>query len=101
MPMRAAGLRRWSSVMLLALLCLGSGAHFLHHLTDRDCDADGRRGSVPCTVCSVLHGGAIAPRAEIVAPQCPAVIARLLPAETERPEIRGEVAGAPRAPPAA
>jgi hypothetical protein len=92
--------RRWAAITLLSVMCLGSAFHFLHHLTDRDCDADGKRGSMPCTACSVLHGGAIAPRAEFSAPRVPSVISRLALAEVDQPTIRVVVEGTPRAPPA-
>ena len=92
--------RRWAAVALLSAMCLGSAFHFLHHLTDRDCDADGKHGSMPCTACSVLHGGAIAPRAEFSAPRVPSVISRLALADVDEPAIRVVVEGTPRAPPA-
>ena len=96
-----AGLRRWAAIGLLAVLCLGSGLHFLHHLADPGCDPYGKHGSLPCTACSVLHGAAIAPQAEISAPQAPCAIARLVVAEAREPEARQRVSGTPRAPPAA
>lgn len=95
-----SGPRRWAAILLLAIACAGSGAHFLHHLTDRDCDADGRHGSVPCAACSVLHGGAIAPQTDLSAPRTPSVIARVAIPGTDQPTTRPCVDGTPRAPPA-
>ena len=92
-------LRRWAAITLLSVMCLGSTVHFWHHLVDRDCDVDGKHGSVPCTSCSVLHGGAITPQAEIVVPQVPSVVARLAAADAVEPETHEYVEGTPRAPP--
>jgi hypothetical protein len=91
--------RRWTGITLLSVLCLGSVVHFLHHVVDRDCDADGKHGSIPCTACSALHAGAVAPRAEFAAPRIPSVIARLALADLDEPAIREVVEGTPRAPP--
>jgi hypothetical protein len=93
--------RRWASIALLGVMCLGSAFHFLHHLTDRDCDASGRHGSVPCTSCSVLHGGAITPQTDVSAPRVPSVIARLSIPDADQPTTRSSVEGTPRAPPTA
>ena len=94
-------LRRWAAITLVGVMCLGSALHFWHHFTDRDCDAIGKHGSTPCTACSVLHGGAIAPHADISAPRVPSVIARLSIPDADPPAARQSVQGTPRAPPAA
>jgi len=94
-------LRRWAAITLLGVMCLSSATHFLHHLVDRDCDPDGRHGSVPCTACASLHAGAIAPQAEVSAPQTPSAPTRVLAVEAAEPESRDYVEGTPRAPPAA
>jgi hypothetical protein len=93
--------RRWAAIALLGVMCLGSATHFLHHLLDRDCDPDGRHGLVPCTACSVLHGGALAPQPEISAPRSPGLVTRTAFVEAAEPESRHSIEGTPRAPPAA
>ena len=94
-------LRRFAAITLLSVMCLGSASQFLPHLFDRDGDVDGRHGAVPCTACAGLHGGAIAPQAEVAAPRAPSVVARTVVAESAVPESREHLAGTPRAPPAA
>lgn len=94
-------LRRWIGITLLSVLCIGSVVHFLHHVVDRDCDADGKHGLVPCTSCSVLHGGAITPQAEVAAPQAPSVVERLAIVDRDVPATYAIVEGTPRAPPLA
>jgi hypothetical protein len=93
-------LRKWLAITLMSVMCLGSTVHFLHHVVDRDCDPDGKHGSVPCTSCSVLHGGAITPQTEILAPQAPSVVARLALVDAIVPATYEIVEGTPRAPPA-
>jgi len=93
--------RALAAVALVGVLCLGSVVHFLHHVVDRDCDADGKHGLVPCTACSVLHGGAITPQAEVVAPQAPSVVERLAIVDRDVPATHAIVDGTPRAPPLA
>lgn len=47
-------------LLALAVLTLGAGAHFKHHLDDHDCDSGSTPESHPCVACSGLHGGAVA-----------------------------------------
>lgn len=91
--------RALAAVALLGAMCLGSALHFYHHVVDRDCDPDGRHGTVPCTSCSVLHGGAISPQLEISAPQAPSVVTRLAVVDGGEPATHDIVEGTPRAPP--
>ena len=86
-------------VTLLGVLCLGTAAHFWHHLNDPSCGTEGRHGTQPCATCSGLHSVPILAHAQSAEPPVVRTVSEVLAPECDRPATPCRTTGAARAPP--
>ena len=86
---------------MLTALALSGGFHLWHHVTDATCESPEQGKSHPCSLCSALHGAALAEAQQrSSAPAATPHTRVVLPATPGRADLRHHD-DAPRAPPAA
>jgi hypothetical protein len=93
--------RSFLVIALFSAMTLSSAFHFLHHLADPECGAEGRHGTAACAVCAGLHASAVTPCASSQ-PAAPHGVVEPVGVFTSAGAPTAPIlSSAPRAPPAA